>query len=259
MKKNFLKEKFEKNLITIGTWNIINSPMVVEVIASSGIDFIVIDAEHGSINYETAQTMVSICEGYNVTPIMRVGEINESLILRALDIGVHGIQLPDVVTVEDAQNVVKYSKYPPIGVRGFTPYSKAGLYDVRNGPVLPKIANENVIVIINVEGEEAFSNLNEIAKTDGVDVIFIGLFDLSKSLGIPGEVENTRVTQKLNEAIKVIHGNNKKVGSIATNIKMLETLKTKGIDYLTYSVDTGVIKESYEHMVSLFRTGKIHE
>ena len=93
LSKNYLQEKLVKNQQTIGTWNIINSPVLVDVIASTAIDFIIIDAEHGSFSYETAQLLVSVCESQQVSPIMRVGEINESLILRALDIGMHGVQL----------------------------------------------------------------------------------------------------------------------------------------------------------------------
>ena len=252
LKKNFLKDKLNNDNLTIGTWNIIDSTMVVDVIASSGIDFIVIDAEHGSISYETAQAMISICESYNVTPIMRVGEINESLILRALDIGSHGVQLPNITTAQDAEQFVQLAKYPPVGVRGFSPYTKAGLYDVSNGQKMPAIANENTLLIANVEGEEGITNLQEIVSVEGIDVIFIGLFDMSKSLGIAGDVQNPRVMKKLDEAIEIIHKNGKKVGSIASNIEMLQVLKDKKIDYLTYSVDTGMIKESYVDMINKF-------
>jgi 4-hydroxy-2-oxoheptanedioate aldolase len=253
LKKNYLKEKLDNNELTIGTWNIINSSMVVDVIASSGIDFIVIDAEHGSISYETAQMMIGLCESYNVTPIMRVGEINESLILRALDIGIHGVQLPNITTAKDAEQFVQFAKYPPIGIRGFSPYTKAGLYDVTNGKNMPNIANDNTLLIANVEGLDGMNNLNDIAQVDGIDIIFIGLFDMSKSLGIAGDVENPKVIEKLDEAITIIHKNGKKVGSIASNINMLKVLKSKNIDYLTYSVDTGMIKESYQNMINNFR------
>ncbi len=253
LKKNFLKEKLGDNKFTIGTWNIIDAPMVVDVIASSGIDFIVIDAEHGAISYETAQIMIGLCESYNVTPIMRVGEINESLILRALDIGAHGVQLPNISTAEDAKLFVQFAKYPPIGIRGFSPYTKAGLYDVINGKEMPSIANENTLLIANVEGQDGMNNLEEIVQVDGIDVVFIGLFDMSKSLGIAGDVQNPKVMQKLDEAISTIHKYGKKVGSIASNLNMLETLKNKDIDYLTYSVDTGMIKESYQNMIKSFK------
>jgi 4-hydroxy-2-oxoheptanedioate aldolase len=252
LRKNYLKEKLEKNRQTIGTWNIIDSTMVVDVIASSGIDFIVIDAEHGSISYETAQAMITICESYKVSPIMRVGEINESLILRALDIGSHGVQLPNITTAEDAKKFVKFAKYPPIGIRGFSPYTKAGLYDVINGKTMPVIANKNTLLIANVEGKEGIENLQEIVEVDGIDVIFIGLFDMSKSLGIPGDVQNPIVMEKLDKAIEIIHGNGKKIGSIASNLDMLQLLKEKKIDYLTYSVDTGIIKESYVNIINKF-------
>jgi len=252
LKKNFLKEKLNSNQVVIGTWNIINSPMIIDVIASSGIDFIVIDAEHGSTGYETAQTMVSVCESYNVTPIMRVGEINERLILRALDIGCHGVQLPNIATANDAKQFVQFAKYSPMGVRGFSPYAKAGLYDVSNAKKMTSIANENTLLIANVEGVDGINNLQEIACVEGIDVIFIGLFDMSKSLGVTGDVEHPKVVEKLDEAIKIIHKNGKKVGSIASNINMLKALKEKNIDYLTYSVDTGIIKESYMDVVGIF-------
>ncbi len=253
LRENFLKNKLKQNRLTIGTWAIINSTMIIDVIASSGIDFIIIDAEHGSISFETAQSMISICESYGVTPIMRVGEINESLILRALDIGVHGVQLPNISTEDDARKFVKFAKYPPIGVRGFSPYTKAGLYDVTNGIDMPNIANRNTLLIANVEGQEGMDNLEKIVQVDGIDIIFIGLFDMSKSLGIAGDVQNPKVIKKLDEAIEIVHKYNKKIGSIASNLDMLKLLKNKKIDYLTYSVDTGVIKESYHNIVKNFR------
>jgi 4-hydroxy-2-oxoheptanedioate aldolase len=196
--------------------------------------------------------MITICESYKVSPIMRVGEINESLILRALDIGSHGVQLPNITTAEDAKQFVKFAKYPPIGIRGFSPYTKAGLYDVINGKTMPVIANKNTLLIANVEGKEGIENLQEIVEVDGIDVIFIGLFDMSKSLGIPGDVQNPIVMEKLDKAIEIIHGNGKKIGSIASNLDMLQLLKEKKIDYLTYSVDTGIIKESYVNIINKF-------
>jgi 4-hydroxy-2-oxoheptanedioate aldolase len=249
---NYLLEKLTSNQQTIGTWNIINSPMLIDVIASTDIDFIIIDAEHGSFSYETAQTLVSICQSHQVSPIMRVGEINESLILRALDIGMHGIQLPNIQTAEDAQLFVQYAKYPPIGIRGFSPYTKAGLYDVNNAKIMTKLANDNTLLIANVEDEIGLKNLSDIAKIEGIDVVFIGLFDLSKSLGIPGEIQNELVLEKLDEAVKIIHNCNKKIGSIATTPEMLSILKGKNLDYITYSVDTGMVKSAYQNIIKEF-------
>jgi 4-hydroxy-2-oxoheptanedioate aldolase len=254
LRKNYLKEKLIENNQAIGTWNIINSSVLVDVIASTGIDFIIIDAEHGGVTYETAQTLVSICESYQVSPIMRVGEINESLILRALDIGMHGVQLPNIQTVQDAQTFVQYAKYPPVGVRGFSPYTKAGLYDINQAKTMTEIANNNTLLIINIEDEVGLKNLTDIASTDGIDVIFIGLFDLSKSLGVPGDIMNVKVLKKLDEAVKIIHDCHKKVGSIASTPEMLSILKDKKLDYVTYSVDSGIVKDAYQSIIKKFRS-----
>ncbi len=249
---NYLLEKLTSNQQTVGTWNIVNSPMLVDVIASTGIDFIVIDAEHGSFSYETAQTLVSVCQSHQVSPIMRVGEVNESLILRALDIGMHGVQLPNIQTAKDAKLFVQYGKYAPMGIRGFSPYTKAGLYDVNNATKVTKIANDNTLLIANVEDEIGLKNLSDIAQTEGIDIVFIGLFDLSKSLGVPGDIQNELVLKKLDEAVKIIHNCNKKVGSIATTPEMLAILKGKNLDYITYSVDTGVVKSAYQNIIKEF-------
>ena len=252
LSKNYLLEKLNNGQKTIGTWAIINSPMLIDVVASTGIDFIIIDAEHGGFSYETAQTLVSICQSHNVSPIMRVGEINESLILRALDIGMHGVQLPNIQTAEDAELFVQYAKYPPLGIRGFSPYTKAGLYDVNNAKKMPEISNSNTLLIANIEDEIGLSNLDSILKIKGIDVIFIGLFDLSKSLGVPGDIQNKMVLNKLDEAVIKIHSYNKKVGSIASSLEMLTLLKNKELDYITYSVDTGVVKNAYQEIINKF-------
>jgi 4-hydroxy-2-oxoheptanedioate aldolase len=252
LSENYLQEKLTAGQQTLGTWNIINSPMLVDVIASTGIDFIIIDAEHGGFSYETAQTLVSVCQSHKVSPIMRVGEVNESLILRALDIGMHGVQLPNIQTAKDARLFVQYGKYPPMGMRGFSPYTKAGLYDVNNSKIMPEIANNNTLLIANVEDEIGLKNLVDIANIDGIDVIFIGLFDLSKSLGMPGDISHKKVLSKLDEAIKIIHDCHKKAGSIASTPEMLSILKDKKLDYITYSVDTGMVKDAYQSIIKNF-------
>jgi len=254
LRKNHLKDILAANKQAIGTWSIINSIMVADVIASSGLDFLIIDAEHGCVSFETAQAMVFACESHGISPVMRVAEINESLILRALDIGIHGLQLPNIVTVEDAKRFVSFAKYPPIGTRGFSPYTRAGLYDFNNGQKLPAEANKNTLLIANVEGIEGLKNLEEISQVNGIDVIFLGLFDLSKSLGIPGDVHSHLVVQKLEEAVKTVHSSGKKIGTIASDLNSLSYFRTLGIDYLTFSVDTGILKNAYRSIVESFRT-----
>ena len=249
LRTNYLRQKLSNGDCTLGTWNIIPSPFVVDIIASAGLDFIIIDSEYGSMSFETAQTMVAVCESYGVSPIMRVGKLDESLVLKALDIGMHGIQIPNVSSVDDARLLVNYAKYPPQGQRGFSPYVRAGLYNVENGPILPHKGNENTLVIVNLEGPDSLSNIEEIASVNGIDIIFIGVFDLSKTLGVPGEIQHPKVMESLDAAISKVHKIGKKVGTIASNKSMFKILKSKRVDYLTYSVDSGVLREGYTKLL----------
>ena len=245
LKKNYSLDKLKNGHQILGTWNIINSPLVVDVICSTGIDFLVIDSEHGAVSYETAQTLAMVCESHLVSPIFRVGGVIEDQILRALDIGMHGVQVPNIRSAEEMHRLVEFAKYPPIGRRGFSPYTRAGGFDKGNAKKLTHVGNSNTYLIVNVEDEYGLNNLKDIVAIEAVDVIFIGLFDLSKSLGVPGDVESPLVLEKLSDAIDVIHAAHKKVGSIAASLGMLNLLKDMKVDYLTYSVDSGILFDGY--------------
>ena len=155
IQKNYVKEKLEAGKTVIGTWSVIPSPIVTDIICSAGVDFIIIDAEHGPITFETAQEMAIACDSRGVSPIMRVGGVNENDILKSLDIGMHGVQIPNIDNIKDVHKLIRYSKYPPIGNRGFSPFTRAGDYTLDNATKITEHANRNTLVGINVEGVEA--------------------------------------------------------------------------------------------------------
>jgi len=248
--ENFLKNKLKSGKMVIGTWSIIPSPLVADIISSSGVDFIIIDAEHGAVSFETAQKMAMACVSRGVSPIMRVGSVNESDILKALDIGMHGVQVPNINNIKDAQKVVQCSKYPPIGNRGFSPFTRAGGYSLSNATGLTQTANENTLIGINVEGVEAINDIDNILTIKEVDVVFIGLFDLSKALGIPGEVDNPRVLSYLNELTRKISSAGKYPGTIATSMEKAKEFEGIGIKYMLYLVDCEMLRSSYENIVN---------
>jgi len=128
IKENFILHKLNSGQAVLGTFVITPSVVSVDIIASTGIDFVIIDREHGPISFETAQQMAIACESRGVSPIMRVGDIELSFIQNALDIGMHGIQIPNIDTRQNAQDVIKFAKYPPEGERGFSPFTRAGNY-----------------------------------------------------------------------------------------------------------------------------------
>lgn len=253
LRKNFLKEKLALGQVVIGTWSIVPSVVVTDIIASTGLDFIIIDSEHGPINFETAQNMVITCESRNVSPVMRVGGIIEADILKALDIGVHCVQIPNITTKKDIEKLIELVKYPPIGNRGFSPFTRAGNYSSENSKALIKAANENVLLAVHIEGKEAVDNIDEILKINELDIIFIGLFDISKSLEIPGEVNNPKVLEILEKMADKINNAGKYPGTIVTNIDQLKKFLNYGIKYITYSVDCEILSSCYKQINANFR------
>tara|TARA_B100000787_G_C16198973_1_gene303234 strand:- start:8898 stop:9674 length:777 start_codon:yes stop_codon:yes gene_type:complete len=254
LKKNFLKEKLESGQSVIGTWATIPSTITTDIIASTGIDFIIIDAEHGPISFETAQNMVITCESQNVSPVMRVGTIDEADILKALDIGVHCIQIPNVNSKKDVEKIVEFSKYPPIGERGFSPFTRAGNYSIKNSKSLTEDANKNTMIAINIEGKEAIEDIDNILKIKELDIIFIGLFDLSKALGIPGDVDNPKVINYLKELTIKINGHGKYAGTITTSKEKITQFLDIGVKYIVHLVDCEMLRNSYSEIVKHFNT-----
>ncbi len=251
IKTNFLKEKLNSGKNVIGTWSIIPSVINTEILATSGLDFIIIDGEHGPINFETAQKMAIACELHKVSPLMRVSGVKEDEILKALDIGCHGVQIPNVNSIDQVKLIVKYSKYPPNGNRGLSIFTRAGMYSINNAQKLPKVANENTLIGINIEDTDSIKNIDEILEIKELDLVFIGLYDLSKSLGIPGQINDPKVTHLLIDLVKKINNKGKFAGTIAVDKNKIQYFFEIGIKYLLYSVDCEVIRSSYNEVVKI--------
>lgn len=254
--RNYLKEKLESGQSVIGTWSIIPSTVTTEIIASTGVDFIIIDAEHGPISFETAQDMAIVCESRAVSPVMRVGTIDEADILKALDIGVHCIQIPNVDKKEDVEKIVELAKYPPIGKRGFSPFTRAGNYSIENAQTLTEKANNNTMIAINIEGKEAIEDIDNILTIEHLDIIFVGLFDLSKALGIPGDVNNPKVINYLKELTRKINDAGKYTGTITTSKEKITEFLDIGLKYVVHLVDCEMLRDSYSEVVNHFEKQK---
>jgi 4-hydroxy-2-oxoheptanedioate aldolase len=250
---NYLKQKLSSGKAVIGTWSIIPSIINIDIIAESGLDFIIVDMEHGPINFETGQSLIISCESKKVSPVIRVGGVIESDILRALDIGCHCVQVPNLNNALKAKEAISYTKYPPIGNRGFSPFTRAGGYSILNAINHTSVSNNNTMLAIHVEGNEGIANIDEILKLEQIDIVFIGIFDISKSLGIPGQINNKKVIKILKELTEKIIRANKYPGSIVNNMDQLKQFIDFGIKYITYSVDCNIILESYKNISNHFK------
>ena len=252
LRQNFLQTKLNRGESVIGTWAVIPSVVSADVIATTGIDFLVIDGEHGPTAFETGQAMVIACESRGVSPVVRVGGLIEADILRALDIGAHCIHVPNVNSVQQARDVVDCAKYPPAGSRGFSPFTRAGGYSAYNGARLTAEANCRTLLCIHIEGQDAVADIESFLSVDGIDIVFVGLYDLSKSMGAPGEVDSPRVRDGLRACVTAILGAGKVPGTIANSPAQLRAMVELGVRYVTYSVDCEMLGRAYRDAVADF-------
>jgi 4-hydroxy-2-oxoheptanedioate aldolase len=250
---NLLKEKLENKSNVIGPFMKLPSPPVVEIAGLAGFDFVIIDCEHGPLNMLEAENMIRAAHLANMSAVVRVGENNPNMISRALDIGADAVEIPQISTKEDALNAVKASKFSPLGERGVCRYVRAAKYSSMDKSEYFKYANENTLVIIHIEGMEGIENLDKILEVDGIDVIFIGPYDLSQSLGIPGDVNNIKVEEKMKEVVNKASAKGKIVGTFVDDIESAKKWKSLGIQYMSYAVDVGIIYDSFKKITEGFK------
>ena len=187
MRENQLKARIKRGESVIGTFVKIKDPLVVEVLALAGFDFFVLDTEHVAMDRMELTNILRAAECFGITPLVRVRENQQVEILQNLDLGYMGVQVPDVDTAQQAEELVQSVKYYPRGVRGLSPSVRACDYGTDKVSEYIAKANENTMVVAHCESGECVKNLDEILKVEGVDVIFIGPMDLSQSLGVPGD------------------------------------------------------------------------
>ncbi len=177
--KNLLKEKLQKDQAVIGTFVGLGHPDVTETLSRIGFDWLLIDGEHAPLGLETMQQMMQAMNGSNCTPLVRPQWNDMVIIKRVLDIGAHGVVIPWVNTKEEAEYAVSACKYPPEGLRGCGP-RRAAFFD----PDYLKTANDEILVIVQIETRKAISNIGDILSVPGVDACYIGPLDLSRSFGL---------------------------------------------------------------------------
>ncbi len=242
---NWMKQKIDQNQMVLGPFCKLTEPAIYELLGLAGFDFAIIDMEHGPISFETAQNLIRVCELNQVSPVVRVPKNEEHYILRALDIGAHAVEVPEINTREQAERLAEAARYYPEGKRGLCRFVRAAEYSrMSRGADYLRCANRNIVVIAHLEGIEGVGNLDEILEVEGIDVIFIGPYDLSQSMGIPGQVRDPRVIDKMCGIVEKAKRKNKAIGTFVESPENAEAWMKRGVTYISYSVDVGLILDA---------------
>lgn len=187
------KQKLRRGDALFGMWCAIDSTATVEAMTTTGVDWIMIDCEHGIAAAENCLPLIQAADRNDCCVFVRVPRLDPGLIARLLDSGAHGIMLPKVSTAATARALVNACRYPPQGDRGIGPHRATGYYSDFAGYL--EHANERTVIVAQIEQAEAVENLNQILTVDGIDVAFVGPADLSASLGHVGDPQHLEVEE----------------------------------------------------------------
>lgn len=246
-----LRERLLSGETVVGTFQLLNSPMAAEIAGVAGMDFTILDQEHGPLTAETCVGMCAAVQQAGAAPIVRVRNNTEAEIQRALDIGAAGVEIPQIETAEDAEAAVEHARFDPLGSRGLSPYVRAGGYT--GSAEYTDRQNAETAVIVHIEGERGVENLDEILDVEGIDVLFLGPYDMSQSLGIPGQVGDDRVATLMSDVCERATDAGTVVGTYADDPGMARRWIDAGAQYVAVSVDGAILTHAFEDIVEAVR------
>jgi 4-hydroxy-2-oxoheptanedioate aldolase len=247
------KQKISKGKPVYGLFMKSCDPSFVEVAAYSGFDFAILDMEHGWMTYETLQNNIRAAYLQGMLSVVRIGDLSENAVGMAYDIGACGVQVPKVEDAEQCIYAVKYAKFHPLGERGVCRFVRAAGYSAVERSEYFKNSNNNILVA-QIEGRGALANIDSILDVDGIDIIFIGPYDLSQALGVPGQVNHPLVVDNMKCVVKKARDKGKVVGTFIDNIENLKLWKSAEVQYLAYSVDVGIFYEACKNILKECRS-----
>jgi len=233
-----LKNLIKSRKLTFGSWITLREPAVVEMLSRAGFDWLVVDMEHSAITLDIAQDLIRVIELSGVAPLVRIGANDPIIIKRVMDAGAHGVIVPMVSSRSDAERAISSVYYPPRGRRSVG-LTRAQGYGLGFQKYLDW-QNQGPIVVVQIEHVDALENLEEILSVDGVDASIIGPYDLSGSIGFPGEFHRKKVADALSRYEKVCKGMEKPMGYHVVNPDPNEVKGyiKRGYTFIAIGIDT---------------------
>jgi len=232
------------NRLSIGSWITLGHPAIAEIMAAAGFDWLAVDLEHSVITLREAEELIRVIDLKGLPAFVRLSSNNSEQIKRVMDAGASGVIVPMVNTREEAVAAVSAVKYPPIGTRSFG-LARAQGY----GPKFEDYISwqeEGTLIIVQIEHIQAVENLESILDVPGVDGYFVGPYDLSGSLGVPGDFNHPVFLEAMDEINRLASQTNVPGGVhiVEPDVEKLREYIAKGHTFLAYSIDTRMLDES---------------
>jgi 2-keto-3-deoxy-L-rhamnonate aldolase RhmA len=229
------------------------TPALPALCRNAGAQFVLYDMEHSGLGFETLKTQAALCRGLDVVPLVRVPRGDYPFIARALDVGAFGVMVPMVGTADEARHIVACTRYPPDGRRG----AAFGFAhdDFEGGDVEAKIAalNARTLVIAQIETDDGLANVEAIAAVPGVDVLWIGQFDLTNFLGIPGRFDHPAFAAALDRILAACAAHGKVAAILCTDDASSRAFGARAFRMMAYGVDHLLLQDALARGLAALR------
>ena len=240
---------------TIGTFFELGGRGAMEALNRTGIDYVIIDTEHGCFSEESTADSILAAERGGLLPYVRIGDLRRPYVLRMLDIGARGLIVPNIHTVDEVKELISYAKFPPVGNRGYCPNRTSGWgfddWSENTSEYMSK-CNSRCKLIPQCETVDALEHIEEITALKGVDGIFVGPCDLSIDMGIPLQFDNPILFNAVERILTACKKNGVESYIFAANMTDAEKWLRLGFDSIAYGLDAGIFISAWRSIVNDF-------
>jgi 2-keto-3-deoxy-L-rhamnonate aldolase RhmA len=254
MRVNSVKKALKEGKVQYGcAFGQIRSVEVPRILAAAGFDWTFIDGEHGGFGIETLQDLCHASVTAGLSPVVRVADMQYALVARALDCGAQGVLFPRVESAEVLERAVSWTKFPPVGVRGFglTPAHLG--YERVTIPQVIEHMNQNVMVVLQIETKLAVEKRDELLSVPGVDAVLVGPVDLSISLGVPGDFEHPKMVEAMEQIRDSCIKHGVAPGTQTRTLSLAKFWKQRGMLFLGSGSETGFMFEKASEIVAALK------
>jgi 2-keto-3-deoxy-L-rhamnonate aldolase RhmA len=242
-----LKEKIHSGEAVHGCWINLASTVSTEIVGHAGFDWLLIDLEHGAGDVAMMYQQLQVLTGSSSTPIVRIDQLSKPKVQRILDAGATGIMFPQIQSSLEADEAIRMMYYPPRGARGMAKMVRATGFGRYANEYIANV-EKNLVGVIQIETLDALRNIDNIAATEGVDVLFVGPSDLSLSLGIFGQLNHATYQQAISDVAKAAKKHGKTIGVLLQDVNEYEMYYQLGYRFLACGADSAFVRKGADEL-----------